>query len=484
MEHGQLQDINFFTTYRCNSRCRNCFIWREPHDPGSRTRLASNELERFFEDPLVRNCPNVGLAGGEPTIAPFFWEVLEIIPRDKHVTITTNALKSDRLVAFLADNPHRERFMVQVSLDGIGAVNDNIRGIAGAFKKTVDLLEKLKNLGVPRLVSFTINRTNFMDLEACYGLAEKNGAGFSTRMAYCGGAYTNRESRELFHFAADELVTLENSIDRVVSKELNRSGHYLPQLVFMEKIVDYYRGAQTDIPCHAMTSGMVIDLYGDVFPNCPAIMTSIGNLKNNSLSDIWEGPKAEAVRRKIQKIACGGCWNDCQVVTNIACNRAFLDRESTEIKLREVRGKAFPQGIDFNCGESPLILNGWYVPEGSDAFRYCWTTMEFSIIVPQGATGVQFFAMPCPGTNSENPLVLTARGGEAELGRISLENADWGDFSLSFLRPAEKMGACSFSLGRCFCPKENGQGVDKRKLGLAVQRISFLKTADLHPASA
>ena len=281
METTQVNDINFFTTYKCNSRCQNCFIWQGQTQPPNKKELSVEQLARLFADPLFLSCQSIGLAGGEPTISPFFWKLLDLLPDNKHVTITTNALSTKRLVNFLGNAKRRQKYLVQVSLDGIGEVNDRVRGVKGAYTKTIALLEQLKELDVERLVSFTINRLNYHQLVDCYDLANEFGAQFSTRMAHDGGAYANEESRAIFKFDQKELEFLDDSIDTIISQELKKTTHFPARLVFMKKITDYFRGNQKNLPCMALRSGMVIDLYGDVFPNCPAMMKAIGNLQRD-----------------------------------------------------------------------------------------------------------------------------------------------------------------------------------------------------------
>ena len=148
---------------------------------------------------------------------------------------------------------------------------------------------------------------------------------------------------------------------------------------------------------------MVIDLYGNVFPNCPVLMKPIGSLQKERLSEIWKGEKALKMREVIDAFRCGGCWNDCQVITNIATNKKFLKKEYEELKIAFLRGKSIPDVIDFNQENCFLLLNGWYKPEGNSQFRFCWTEPEFSILIPEGTVALEIFALlPSKGSNSLN----------------------------------------------------------------------------------
>ncbi|MDY6971273.1 MAG: radical SAM protein [Thermodesulfobacteriota bacterium] len=476
MESYYPQDINLFTTYRCNSKCQNCLIWKGSEADPYKIELDSEQLERLFDDPLFVRCTSLGLAGGEPTISPFFWKLLDLLPGGKRVNISTNALNSEKLVDLLRRSPYRDKYEIQVSIDGIGDTNDRIRGVKGAFRKSVALLEMLEGLGVDRLLSFTINRSNYHQLKECYDLANSHGAEFCTRMAHMGGAYRNRESRGISEFEENELEVLDNAFDMIISEELRKSSHFPARLVFMKKITDYFRGIQEDLPCGALKTAMVIDLYGDVFPKCPLfMMKGIGNLHEQDLSNIWEGDNASETRARIDKLQCGGCWNDCQVVTNIALDREFFEEEYGKLKIAYFRERGFPGVIDFTQGEDRLLIGGWYEPEGDSDFRFRWTEQEFSILLPEGISSLELFAA-VPFTSSSDGLwradVLI--GGQL-VDSVAFSNPEWRHYPIALQRPTSELTLCKFKLNRYCCPKDNGMSEDERHLGMAINKISFMK---------
>ena len=475
MGQNSLNAINFFTTYRCNSRCLNCFIWKSSKDAANKKELGLDKIDKLFSDPLFVQCPSIGLAGGEPTISPFFWTLLEMLPGNKRITITTNALNSSRLVDFLSRSRNKEGYFIQVSLDGLEEVNDQIRGIKGAYRKTIALLQKLQDLDIERLVSFTINRINYHQLKDCYELATSYGAEFSSRLAHCGGAYFNKQNKDFYAFDKKQLEALDRSIDYIIFQELVKPDHSPARLIFMKKMTDYYRGIQKDVPCLALKTGLVIDLYGDVFPNCPAIMKSMGNLQEESLSDIWKGEKAVELRKEIDVLKCGGCWNDCQVVTNIAADEDFTAREYEKLKVAFFKGRSIPDSVDFGQDDSLLLLGGWHYLEGNSLFGFRWTEQEFSILLPPGTTSVEIFGMLPPFRKSDSPITMDLTTARERIASLSLSGSEWRNFSISLEKPLKELTPCEFKLNRYYCPREEGTGEDGRKLGLAVNKISFVR---------
>ncbi len=474
MDKAPLHDINFFTTYKCNSRCGNCHIWKGSLVPPSTTEMDDRALERLFADPLFGQCSGTGLAGGEPTIAPFAWRLLERLPENKQVTVTTNALTSGRLVEFFRQRQDPGRFTVQLSLDGIGETNDRIRGVAGAYQKTMALLAEVEKLGIRRLLSFTVNASNFDQLLSCYELACCHGAEFSARIAYSGGAYSNKDSSGAYFLDDDALGHIDEQLADVISREIEKDGAYPAKLIFFKKMTDYYRGKLSDIPCFAMQSGMVVDLYGNVFPNCPVMMKPIGNLNEAGLSEIWQSEKAEKMRGLIADFACGGCWNDCQVITNIALNRDFFEEEYAELKKTacNIEALSIPLVLDFNRGETSLLLVGWYGLEGDRDFCYRWTGQRFSFLVPGGVSAIELFAMAPDNLTGEQRKLEVFLDGERKLCLV-LETGEWKKYLLEFQAPLTGVTRCQLRLNSYYCPMESGHGNDLRRLGVAVNKIVF-----------
>ncbi len=478
-------NINFFATYKCNSRCVNCSIWKGESVPAGRTELSSKVLEKLFDSPTGRQAPAVGIAGGEPTIAPFFTKLLDSVPAGKQVIVTTNALNSKKLLDCLHQSRSLERFLVQVSIDGIKDVNDELRGVQGAFDKAVHLLETLNALGVKTLVSFTINRKNIGQLESVYRLARSFDAGFSTRMAYCGGAYDNQDNAAYFNYTPDDLAELDSALSAVIASEARKENHDPAQLVFWDRITDCHRHPekQRQVPCRALDTDIVIDLYGDVFANCPALMdTPLGNVTKMPLDEILKSGAARQMRNNIESFACGGCWNDCQVVTNIRLSKNFLAHHYNRIILKTL-GKV-PDKIDFSRPGPSFLLSGWYALEKGDSFNFRWTDRSFAVPVPPGTRAIDIFAaVPWLGTERpenirsgtdgrEVELVLESQG--REVARAIITSPDWQEIRILLDSIPDKTIVGTFSLNRCLKPGDKKDSSDERTLGMAVSRIGFV----------
>jgi mycofactocin radical SAM maturase len=118
----------------------------------------------------------VNIGGGEPTVRPDFWELLDYsIDHDVGVKFSTNGIKLDtRRAEQLARTDYVD---VQVSVDGATAeVNDLVRG-PGSYDTAMRALENLAAAGFARpKISVVMTRANVDQLDEFQAIADKFGA--------------------------------------------------------------------------------------------------------------------------------------------------------------------------------------------------------------------------------------------------------------------------------------------------------------------
>src|SRR5271156_4106302 len=130
-------------TYACNLACVHCLSSSGRRDPGE---LSTAECKALIDEFERMQIFYVNIGGGEPTVRPDFWELLDYATAH-HVGVkfSTNGVKiTPAAAARLAASDYVD---VQISLDGATAeVNDAVRG-AGSFDMAVRALENLAAAG-------------------------------------------------------------------------------------------------------------------------------------------------------------------------------------------------------------------------------------------------------------------------------------------------------------------------------------------------
>jgi mycofactocin radical SAM maturase len=160
-------------TYACNLSCVHCLSSSGRRDPRE---LTTAECQAVIDTLQRMQVFYVNIGGGEPTVRPDFWALLEYATsHDVGVKFSTNGVKITPDVASrLAGHDYVD---VQISLDGATReVNDAVRG-RGSYDTALRAMRNLAGAGFTGFkVSVVITRHNVGQLDAFKDIADRFGA--------------------------------------------------------------------------------------------------------------------------------------------------------------------------------------------------------------------------------------------------------------------------------------------------------------------
>jgi mycofactocin radical SAM maturase len=160
-------------TYACNLACVHCLSSSGRRDPAE---LTTAEARRVIDELHDLKVFYVNIGGGEPTIRPDFFEVVEYaIDRQVGVKFSTNGSRIDAATARrLAAMDYLD---VQISIDGVdAATNDAVRG-EGSYALARAAMDQLASAGFgPFKISIVVTRHNVEQLDAFEEMAATYGA--------------------------------------------------------------------------------------------------------------------------------------------------------------------------------------------------------------------------------------------------------------------------------------------------------------------
>jgi mycofactocin radical SAM maturase len=160
-------------TYACNLACMHCLSSSGRRDPDE---LDTAECKEIIDALQRMQVFYVNVGGGEPTIRPDFWELLDYATGHQvGVKFSTNGSRIDDAAARrLAASDYVD---VQVSVDGAtAAVNDAVRGV-GSYELAVRAMEHLAAAGFAGFkLSVVVTRHNVDQLDELKALADQYGA--------------------------------------------------------------------------------------------------------------------------------------------------------------------------------------------------------------------------------------------------------------------------------------------------------------------
>ena len=335
----RLSLVTFRITPLCNLSCRMCGQRGKTGVlKGAYARQEAQKIvpiERYMKlvDELSTVDPILYVWGGEPFLYPNFMDLAAHMARKcKAFTVNTNG-------TFLAENARRivqDRWAgVYVSLDGIGEINDAIRG-SGTYRRVVEgfqALNREKELQGSKLpylgVVTTVSNMNYLHLEETVEGARQ------FRLSWHGinlGTYTDRKTieqqrafmRTTFGIEATHLggfaneynegidsATFEGIVDRVQRKNFGYPIITVP-VERADKIERYYRDfdAAPRDRCVCPWLHVDIDYNGDVHFCVDFPEYVLGNIMDDDILTIFNNDKAAFFRATLRQ-SPGGIFPGC-----------------------------------------------------------------------------------------------------------------------------------------------------------------------------
>jgi Fe-coproporphyrin III synthase len=315
-------------TYRCNAKCHMCNIWKYPSQ--NIKEITAKDLEKLPSGLAFAN-----ITGGEPFLRSDIEELVKVVlKKTKRLVISTNGYFTDKIVALAKKYP---TVGFRVSIEGLPAANDELRGLKDGFDHGIRTLISLHELGVKDIgFGITVSDKNAKDLLELYHLAKWLGLEFATAATH---------NTYYFHKFDNEFKDKKNITGefKKLVKELLRSKKPKDwfRAYFNYGLINYINGNKRLLPCEMGTDVFFLDPFGEVYP-CNGMDWSMGNIKKQSFDDIWNSDKAKAVREKVRN-----CKKNCWMVGSAspAIKKAKVNVAKWIAKNR------MRKEIDFSCVE-------------------------------------------------------------------------------------------------------------------------------------
>lgn len=168
-----LREIWFHITNRCNLACAHCLF---AASPAKKAELPAERIFSLADEAYALGCRVFAFTGGEPLIHPKFSEIVDhlLAYNHSHVVVLTNGMNLNHYLEV-----HQwdfSRFHLQISVDGLAANHDRIRG-KGMFEKLSAEIQQLKSKGIPFTISMCVDRHNLAEMPDMIDFAADSGAG-------------------------------------------------------------------------------------------------------------------------------------------------------------------------------------------------------------------------------------------------------------------------------------------------------------------
>jgi MoaA/NifB/PqqE/SkfB family radical SAM enzyme len=169
---GAQKVLQLHPTRRCNLRCLHCY---SASGPDVSETLELPLLKDAISDAANEGYNVAGISGGEPLLYPSLAELLSHARGcGFRTTVTTNGMLLDaRRLEPLGECLD----LLAISLDGIPAAHNRIRGSKHAFERMAGRLHAVRESGIPFGFIFTLTQHNLHELSWVMEFAHQEGAG-------------------------------------------------------------------------------------------------------------------------------------------------------------------------------------------------------------------------------------------------------------------------------------------------------------------
>ncbi len=285
---NQLLSATFELTYKCNEKCRHCYI-----SASDKPELSTEKIKAVLDELANLNVLNVVFTGGELFVRKDIWEILSYA-YTKHFVIDIftngNLLSTDDIIKLKSIWPRSVHFSLY---SHIAEKHDAITQISGSFEKTLKAIKLCKLVGIPVNIKTPIFNETVNDVKNIIELANELGVSIEI-----GKNITPKKDGNLSPLSmkiedemSDYMVhcAIHDSIDMVEDKK--------KELPLTEKI------------CGAGEHSISINPYGEVFP-CNMLQLKIGDLNSETLEQIWHNSeKLKWWRKNNVRANKKGCEN-------------------------------------------------------------------------------------------------------------------------------------------------------------------------------
>lgn len=326
---------------RCNLKCQGCDYWRLEHYVDE---LPAQEWIRVLKEIKDFVGPfHINFSGGEPLVKHGIFDILNYC-RDNGILagMTTNAIiLKDRQAAQLVE---ARLFSLNVSLDGAKeATHDLQRGVKGSYAKVLRTVALMKEhsaktgIKVPIVIKPTVSRLNFHEMPDLVRMVAElgvNGILFQPL-----GDWGTKEIDDLW---IHDIDALQSVVDEVIA--MKRKGYPILSAEWhLQDWVTHFKRERApntpdrlrraglasrppsaeapadsdDVQCWVGLTTMHIKTDGTVV-NCHTL-DPIGNVRTQSIRDIWYGEVGR--QRRAETVKCTiGCSENCTIKRTVRQN--------------------------------------------------------------------------------------------------------------------------------------------------------------------
>lgn len=293
IENHILKSMCIEVTYRCNERCRHCYVFDEK-------KVAAEEMNleqycKLFDDLRKLETLDITFTGGDVSMRDDFCEILRAArERNFSIGIFTNGtgFSEETLQEIIRIRPQSISFSIY---SGNADEHDAMTRVEGSFKKTWTTLKKVKAAGIYVSVKTSVMTPTFGGFELLHAMCEELNIRHDISYYICATNHGNISPTKL------RLGEIEKYKQALRIARRGKEIPYRPKRD-LQKVI-----------CGAGLRGLSVNPYGEVFP-CNGFDYRLGNVMETPIEDIWNSDKLKRLYdlrfEQLSEKCCTCLWRD------------------------------------------------------------------------------------------------------------------------------------------------------------------------------
>jgi len=326
-----LQAVHLENSSRCNLRCAHCY---QGNQYPVTENISFDDIRRVADEMKAIQVQGVSVSGGEPFCQSDIFDIVHLFEEReiRIISFFTNGTLLNEMMAKKILNLKNQPVMF-ISLDAITPKGMIFRGLNEttgeiALKHILSSIEMLKANGLRVVVNTVMNIHNVGVLKNMYDLIRKLGVD-SWRIGYPKQTGSFRKGKEQFGLSWEIMAQTSFALLQHHFHE-GRPFHLQMEYLYREELLGNLQPLSDDAfvcdyegkrqSCCLKPNGDIVSCaYCNDFP--------IGNIRQQSLSEIWYSSKMQAIKEvKIQDVRdCQGCELRQYCATGCRVNAYFLN---------------------------------------------------------------------------------------------------------------------------------------------------------------
>jgi len=326
---NDLKSLIFFVTSKCNLRCKTCFNWQSL---GVGNELTLDEIKKISE--AMPEFDDIVFSGGEPFLRKDLADIVGLFVKNnkiKGIIIPTNGLLQDAIFSItrnILDRYPKLQVLLSFSIDGLELINDQLRGVEGAFSNAIDstifakeLQKEYPNLSlnintvicfenykqIPSLISFLKDK-ELGDVTHSFEIIRGNVSGQTAKVI------PPEELRKTYNEILNYKERIfEEKIKNNHFKKLLKAFHYANiMLLYSRQFRNYTRVAKWGFPCIVKKRRIIVIEHEGTVKLCE-LKDGVGNLRDFNYDFEALYNSRLAVKRRAESKGCV-CTHICFIL--------------------------------------------------------------------------------------------------------------------------------------------------------------------------